>query len=127
LEDDCRARLLWYRARLKEPRRGALLKQQWFELVEWRLKQLEHGVAVRLGRDALARGDGRAAAEFAAQLVAAGALDEDATEIYMRALISLGRRQAALAYYDQYVEALSREFGVGPSEGLRRFAASLAS
>jgi DNA-binding SARP family transcriptional activator len=127
LDGDSRARFESYRDRLRESRPGALLDQPWFERVEWRLRQLQYAVSVRLGRDALARGDGGSALDIVAPLIELGALDEEATEIHMRAQLLLGNPAAALAHYDRYAAELQRELDTLPSESLRIFADTLRS
>ena len=65
--------------------------------------------------------------DIVAPLIELGALDEEATEIHMRAQLLLGNPAAALAHYDRYAAELQRELDTLPSESLRIFADTLRS
>jgi len=122
LDEITRRRFASYLKRLRARNREALLDQPWFDRVEWRLRQLEHGLCIHLSRDALSRADGRGALENISGLIDSAALDEDAIEVYMRAQVILGNPSAALAQFERYAEALRSELDAKPSQALSRLA-----
>jgi DNA-binding SARP family transcriptional activator len=119
LEPALREKFVESRRRLRQARPKAFVDQAWFERTEWRLKLVEQSLAVRIARDALASGDPCGALEYVADIVRSDLLDEDATEIHMRANIRLGRRAEAVAEFERYLRAIARESGGKPAQHLR--------
>ncbi len=100
----------------KRPER--MLRWDWFEPTERRLRELHVQATHRLASDALARNDASGALRFCEETLAHDPCDEPACEIAIRAHLELGDRAAAVRQYRRYRRALLDELGCEPSASL---------
>ncbi len=100
----------------KRPER--MLRWDWFDSTERRLRELHLRVTHRLASDALANADARSALRLCEEMLARDPCDEPACEIAIRAHLELGDRAAAVRQYRRYSRALLDELGCEPSASL---------
>lgn len=98
---------------------------EWLEAEHQRLEGLALDAMVRLGEQALARGDHGQAAASAKRAIAISSLREDAHRLMMRALASGGRRADALKHFGYLAGLLKRELNVEPDVATTALAAEL--
>jgi DNA-binding SARP family transcriptional activator len=99
----------------------------WADQERRRLAGLRADLLARLTAWFLADGDGEAAIERAASLVALEPLREDGHRLLISALATTGRRAEALAQYDRLTALLRTELGVSPDPVTRALADELRS
>jgi DNA-binding SARP family transcriptional activator len=87
---------------------------EWLEAEHQRLEGLALCAMVKLGEQAIQRGDHRQALEAAKRAIAVSRLREDAHRLMMRALAADGRRADALKHFEYVAALLQRELNVEP-------------
>src|ERR1700681_422894 len=98
----------------------ALREREWFDTAAIGLRRLGHDLVMLIARDALANGDVRDALAVARELTYEEPCDEEAWELFIRALMLLGEHPAAVQGYRFYEASLAKELQARPSAHLRR-------
>ncbi|HEY7084740.1 MAG TPA: BTAD domain-containing putative transcriptional regulator [Hyphomicrobiaceae bacterium] len=100
---------------------------QWRDLEQGRLEGMALNTIIRVGEEALTRGDHDRAGLLARRAIGIDDLREDAYRLYMRATAFGGRKAEALQQYNRLHARLRRELNTEPDAATRRLAGEIAA